>query len=369
MEIKQVQTAGQLKQFILLPYKVYKNDPFWVPPLMSETKELFSSENPFWKHSVKALFIVYDGKNAVGRIAAIIDENHNKFHGEKCGFFGFFECFENVEISRLLFQASEIWLREKGMKIVRGPVNPSTNDECGLLIDGFDDPPQIMMTYNKPYYVDFITDGGFYKAKDLLAFIMNVGEGPAGRLMPLAERVLKRNPQISVRRINMKDFAGEVETIMDIYNSAWEKNWGFVPMTRDEIYYLAKKLKQVIDPEILWISFYGRTPAGFLMALPNLNEALKKINGLLTPVSILKLLYFSKRIKSLRLITLGVKKQFQKLGLEILLYAKSLEAASRKGYKKCEFSWILEDNVLTNRAAEMMAGKVYKKYRIFEKPL
>lgn len=369
MEIKQVQTAAQLKQFILLPYRIYKNDRFWVPPLISETKEIFSSKNPFWEHSEKTLFTVGNGKEVVGRIAAIIDDNHNKFHSEKCGFFGFFECFEDITISRRLFQAAEKWLREKGMEIVRGPMNPSTNDECGLLIEGFNEPPQIMMPYNRPYYVDFISDGGFYKAKDLLAFLMNVEEGPVKRLQPLAARVLKRNPQISVRRINMKDFRREVELLMDIYNSAWEKNWGFVPMTTDEIYYLAKKLKQVIDPEILWIAFYGRTPAAFLMALPNFNEVLKKINGRLTPVNFLKLLYFSKRIRSTRLITFGVRKQFQKLGLEALLFARTLKAALKKGYKKCEFSWVLEDNVLTIRAADMMAGKLYKKYRIFEKPL
>ncbi len=369
MEIEQVKNARQLKEFIELPYRIYARHPYWVPPLISEMKELFSSKNPFWKHCRKALFIVTEDGKTLGRIAAMVDENHNKFHGEKCGFFGFFDCFEDVKISRLLFGSAQKWLKDQGMEIVRGPMNPSTNDECGMLIEGFDDPPKIMMTYNFPYYVDFTTDAGFYKAKDLLAFIMDVEKGPVNRLKPLAERVLRRNPQISVRKINLKDFTGEVKIVMDIYNAAWEKNWGFVPLEDDEIFYLAKKLKQVIDPEILWIAFYNSDPAGFLMALPDVNEVLGKIKGKLTPLALLKVLYYSKKIKNLRLLTLGIKRQYQKLGIDVLLYERSLAGALANGYKKCEFSWILEDNTLTTRAAEMMAGKVYKRYRIFEKPL
>jgi len=369
MEIKQVQTAAQLKDFIEFPYKLYRGHPYWVPPLISETMEMFSGKNPFWTHAEKELFTVYDRDLPVGRVAAIIDSAHNSFHGEKCGFFGFFECAEDVRIARTLLDKVSAHLKEKGMNIMRGPVNPSTNDECGLLIEGFNDPPKIMMPYNFPYYVDFLSDMGFYKAKDLFAFMMAVEEGPVKRLFPVAERVLKRNPQLSVRKVNMKDFDAEVNLIMDIYNSAWERNWGFVPMTKDEMFYLAGKLKQIVDPDILWLAFYGEEPAGFLMTLPDINEALKKINGRLTPFNLLKLIFYTKKIKNLRLLTMGVKKKFHKLGIESLLYARTLEAALKKGYKNCEFSWILEDNVLTVRAAGMMTGKLYKKYRIFEKPI
>jgi len=369
MEIKQVKTGRQLKEFIELPFEIYKKDPYWVPPLKAEIKELLSQKNPFWKHAKKILFIAYKNGKPAGRIAGIIDDNHNRFHNEKCGFFGFFECVEDVSVSNALFEKTLNWLKEKGMEIVRGPMNPSTNDECGLLIEGFDDPPKIMMPYNPPYYIDFIQEAGFLKAKDLLAFIMDVKKGPINRLLPLAERILRRNPKLSVRKLNKKRFDEEVNIIMDIYNSAWEKNWGFVPMTEEEILYLGKKLKQIVDEDILWIAFYDGDPAGFLMALPDINEALKKINGNLNPISLLKLLYWAKKIKTLRLLTLGVKRQYHKIGLDVLLYTKSLEASLKKGYEKCEFSWILEDNIPTIRSAELMAGRIYKKYRIFEKAL
>lgn len=370
MELAQVKTPDELKRFIEFPYALYKKDPNWAPPLISEMREMFSDKNPFWKHSEKALFLVSGpGGGTIGRIAAIIDENHNRFHGEKCGFFGFFECREDAAASRILFDAALSFLRSRGMAIVRGPMNPSTNDECGLLVEGPDEPAKIMMPYNPPYYADLISSAGFYKAKDLIAFVTDTGRVPAKRLSSISERVLKRNPAISIRPIKKDDFENEVKIIMDIYNAAWEKNWGFVPFTDDEIFYMAGKLKRIVDPGLLQIAFYGRDPAGFIMTLPDINEALKKIRGRLTPLAALRFFYYFKKIKSLRVLTMGVKKRYHQMGIESLLYYRSLKEALEKGYKECEFSWVLEDNVMMMRAADMLSGKAYKRYRIFEKSL
>ena len=369
MEVAQVKTPRELKRFIEFPYALYAKDPNWAPPLISEMREMFSLENPFWKHAEKALFTVSASGKIIGRIAAIIDENHNRFHGEKCGFFGFFECEEEARAARLLFDAALSFARSRGMKIARGPVNPSTNDDCGLLVEGSSEAPKIMMPYNPPYYADLISSAGFYKVKDLIAFITDVDKVPAERLFSLSERILKRNPAIKIRPINKNDFENEVKIIMDIYNGAWEKNWGFVPFTDAEIFYMAGKLKRIVDPALLQIAFYGRDPAGFIMTLPDINEALIKINGCLTPFAALKLFYFFKKIKNIRVLTMGVKKRYHKMGIESLLYSRSLKEALRKGYKKCEFSWVLEDNVMMMRAAEMLSGKAYKRYRIFEKAL
>jgi len=370
MELAQVETPADLKRFIEFPYALYKKDPDWVPPLISEMREMFSEKNPFWKHSERALFTVRapDGQTR-GRIAAVINNNHNRFHGEKCGFFGFFECVEDAAASRLLFDAALSFLRSRGMTIARGPVNPSTNDECGLLVEGYDEPPKIMMPYNPRYYADLISSAGFYKAKDLIAFVTDAESVPAKRLGAIAGRVLKRNPSISVRPINKDDLENEVKIIMDIYNSAWEKNWGFVPFSDDEIFYMAGKLESIVDPGLLQIAFYGSDPAGFIMTLPDINEALKKIRGRLTPLGAIRFFYYFKKIKSIRVLTMGVKKRYHHLGIESLLYFRSLKEALSKGYQECEFSWVLEDNVMMMRAADMLSGKAYKRYRLFEKAL
>ncbi|MEA2082132.1 MAG: N-acetyltransferase [Elusimicrobiota bacterium] len=369
MEVAQVKTPRELKRFIEFPYALYAKDPDWAPPLISEMREMFSDENPFWKHAERAFFMVRDAGRTIGRIAAVVDENHNRFHGEKCAFFGFFECEEDARAARLLFDAVLSFARSREMTVMRGPVNPSMNDECGLLVEGFDEPPKIMMTYNPPYYADFISSAGFYKAKDLIAFITDVNKVPEKRLCSISERILKRNSAIKIRPINKDDFDNEVKIIMDIYNAAWEKNWGFVPFTGDEVFYMAGKLKQIVDPLLLQIAFYGDDPAGFIMTLPDINQALIKIKGRLTPFAALKLFYYFKKIKNIRVLTMGVKKRYHKMGIESLLYYRSLKEALSKGYKKCEFSWVLEDNVMMARAAEMLSGKAYKRYRIFEKAL
>jgi len=367
MEIRK--DEENLKNFFLLPFKIYKGDPYWVPPLISEVKEILGEKNPFWKHAEKVIFTCYKNGEIVGRIVGIIDYNHINFHKEKCGFFGFFEVVNDLDVVKRLFTYVEEWAKEKGMEILRGPMNPSTNDECALLIEGFASPPFLMMTYNPPYYINLIEKCGYKKAKDLYAWLMPVVNGPVERLKRLSEKVKEKFPKLKVREIDLKNFRREVDIVLDIYNSAWEKNWGFVPMTKEEIEHMAKKLKPLVDPGLLQIAFYENDPAGFLMALPDYNQVIKMLNGRLTPIGIIKLLYYAPKIRTCRLLTLGIKEKYRKIGIDVLLYWHSLDYALKKGYKWCEFSWILEDNILTNRAAEMMGGMLYKRYRIYEKEL
>lgn len=370
MQIEQIYDKHGLNRFIKLPWAVYEGDKNWVPPLVSELTFVLSERNPFFNHAEAAYFIARQNGTDVGRIAAIIDRNYINFHKEQTGFFGYFECMPDFHIAERLIDAASAWLRERGIEIMRGPMNPSTNDECGFLVEGHDSPPMIMMPYTPYRYLDYMTDCGLNKAKDLYAYITNVDEvTAAGRLERLAGGVLNRMPELSVRQANMNRFEHELEVVKDIYNSAWTHNWGFVPMTDKEIESMAKRLKPLLIPELLLIAEVNGDPAAFFMAVPDYNQVLKKINGKLWPIGILKFLWYSRKITDLRVLTLGVKEQYRKKGIEGLLYLEAFRAARKRGYKRAEMSWILEDNILTQRAAEMMGGKLYKKYRIYEKNL
>ena len=363
-------TPRDISEFIEFPYPLYAGDPFWVPPLRLDVKEKLSPKHPFWIHSEKKLFLARDemGKT-VGRIAAIIDSNFIKFHGRKTGYFGFYESINDALVCAALTGACEKWLREKGMTDVIGPMNPSTNYECGFLLEGYDSSPFIMMTYNPPFYHDLFGISGYSKAKDLLAFFMFAKDGPMGRLEKVAGKVRDREPDIRVRPVDMKDFASEAETIKNLYNSAWEKNWGFVPMTDAEFDDMAKTLKMLVDPKVLLVAESKGKPVGFIMALPDYNQLFKTMNGRLFPFGILKLLFLKKRINQARLILLGIKEEFRGRGLDSLLYYEVIKNGKQRGYHQGEFSWVLEDNVLTIRASEMLGGRVYKKYRIYGKQL
>lgn len=366
MEIIPVENRKQLKEFIEFPWWVYRGDPHWVPPLLGEVKFLFSDENPFWKHAEKKLFLAREKGDVLGRIAAIIDDNHINYHQEKCGFFGFFEAVNDYSVAQKLLDVVKNYLKQENMQILRGPMNPSTNDECGFLLEGFDSPPAIMMTYNPEYYLCFMEKYGLKKAKDLYAYLAPVTGEQLGRLSRAGEMVRKREPDLVVRPINLKKFAEELKKIKEIYNSAWNKNWGFVPMTDEEIESMAKRLRPLVIPEILQIGELDGKPAGFLMAVPDYNQVLKKINGRLNLPGIVKFIWYKNKIDTLRSMTLGICPEYRKRGIDALLYLESLRGAMKKGFKYCEYSWVLEENILTQRAAEMMGGKLYKKYRIFE---
>lgn len=361
-----------LRKFIDFPHNLYANDPNYVPELFIAQRDLLTpGKHPFYEHSVVKMFLAYDEKIIKGRIAAILNNNHNKFNKTNEGFFGFFDCENNKEISTQLFTTAVSWLKEQGVNNVIGPVNPTTNDPVGLLIDGFDSPPMAMMPYNKPYYAGLIEDFDFVKKVDLLAYYLDAkttDERPVRLHEALVQRLAKRN--IVVRTINMKDFKNEAAKLREVYNAAWDHNMGFVPMTASEFKYLAKDLKLILDPDFCLIAEHEGKVVGFGLAIPDVNQILIKIKkGRLLPTGIFKLLLGKKKINQVRILALGVIEGYKKLGIEACFYASIIEKARDKNIKGGEASWVLEDNFLMNKGIRDMAGKVYKTYRLYEKSI
>lgn len=368
VEIKSIQGKRDTELFIRFPWRLYKDDPYWVPPLRKEIQlKLDRSRHPFFDHAKMELLLARRGTSVVGRIAAIIDDRHNEYHNEHTGFFGMFECVEDYEVARALFLAAERWCKARGMNRIRGPMNLSMNDECGFLLEGFDSRPVFMMPYNPSYYLAFCERFGFVKAKDLYAYLKS-GPGIADRVGKLVERV-KRNEHVVVRPMNMKNFKEEVERIKDIYNAAWELNWGFVPMTEKEIEFMAQQLKPIVEPRLALFAEVDGEPVGITLTIPDYNQVLKELNGTLGPINILKFLYYKRKISGLRSLIFGIKKEYRQTGINTVLYYETERAGTQLGYEWCEMSWNLEDNDLINRFDEAVGGKLYKKYRIYEKDI
>lgn len=364
IRIETVEDERGLKDFIKLPWKIYKNDPFWVPPLIQDQKAIFSKDNPFYEHADVSLFLAKEKEMTVGRIAAIINYKHIEFHQEKAGFFGFFESIPNYDVAKGLLNTAKDWLKDSGMEIIRGPMNFSTNEECGLLIEGFDSSPLLMMPYNPPYYADYIERYGLKKAKDLFAYIIDVPKELPERILKTAE--IAKGHGIKVRKIDMKNFDREIGAFKDVYNSAWSKNWGFIPMTDKEIKWMAKRLKQIIVPDLGLIAEVNGKPAGFFLALPDYNYVLKRLNGRLGLSGIIKIIWYSRKIPEVRLLILGILKEYRKRGIDALFYHEAWKAGKKRGFKKAEFSWVLEDNLIVQKAVEIVGARLYKKYRIYE---
>jgi len=367
MEIRAVESKRDRKEFIRLPWMIYKGDPNWVPPLISEAERILDPrKNPFWEHAEQKLFLAVKEGKVVGRVAGIIDRNHIAFHKEKVGFFGFFEAINDYEAAELLLSQVRQWLKAKGMKAMRGPLNPCQNEECGLLVQGFYAPPVMMMTYNPPYYPELFEKFGLRKVRDLYAYYAPVYPQPPQLLADAADFARKKHPEATIRPLNLKRLDEEVKKVKAIYNSAWEKNWGFVPLTDKELTFLVERLKPLAVPDLaLFVELHGK-PVGFLLCIPDLNQALKHINGRLLPFAWAKLLYYSRKITDMRLVIMGVIKEYRMSGLEALLYLVGNRNAYKLGYKGVEFSWILDINILTRRAAENYGGKIYKTYRLYE---
>lgn len=367
--ITEVRDRRYFKEFVKFQYDLYADDPLWVPYLRSEVNYLFSPRNPFWRHATRALFLARLGKDVVGRITAIKDDELIKFTGEPLGVFGFYESVDDVSVAQALYGAACEWLKGRGLTAVRGPMNPSTNEECGFLLEGFDTPPYIMMTHTPAYYLRLAEAAGFRKAMDLQAFFMKITRERRERLERTAEAVRRRLAGLEVRPVNIKDFKREVELVRQIYNRAWEDNWGFVPATAEEFEDVAKRLKALVEPRLVWIATVNGDPAGFLMALPNYNEVLKKMRGSTGPIALWKFFWGKRKIRGVRLMLFGICREYRQRGIDAVLMAESYNAALALGYSEAEFSWVLENNEMTNRAAAMWGAKVYKKYRIYQKDL
>ncbi len=366
LQLEEVGNQKDLTAFIRLPWDIYRGNRYWVPPLIQEQLAKFSPAHPFLAHADMVLFLARKKDQIAGRIAAIIDKSYVEFQQDQTGFFGFFESLNDPEVAGALLARVAEWLRVHGMTKMIGPMNPSTNDECGLLIDGFDFSPSLMMPYNPPYYASLMEAFGLRKAMDLYAYHLAQSFFLSDRLKRIKERLARKEPHLRVRPLNLKRFEEELTIIKEIYNNAWSKNWGFVPMTEEEMNYLAKSLKPLVVPDFVLLAYWDDEPVAFSVSLPDYNQVLKRLNGKLGVLGSLKFLYFSRKIRSVRVMLLGVKQAFQKRGIESSLYLETFKRSTQKHYSEAECSWILENNPLMQRGIEAMGGKRYKTYRIYE---
>jgi hypothetical protein len=369
LQIEEVKNQQGLFTFVRVPWEIYKGDRYWVPPLIKDQLLKFSPDHPFRSHSEMILLLAYREGKTAGRIAGIIDHNYIEFHQEKVGFFGFFESISDAEVAGTLLSKVADWLKDHGMGKMAGPINPSTNDECGLLIEGFDSFPCLMMPYNPRTYPGLLEDFGLRKRMDLYAHLLEESTFQLDRLDRITERLKKREPRLHVRPIDLSRFGEELKIVKEIYNQAWSKNWGFVPMTDEEINLAAKELKPLVVPELTLFAYWEKEPVGFSVSLPDYNDVLRHLNGKIGLLGALKFLYYSKKIRKIRVMLLGIKHAFQKKGVEGLLYIETFRNGTKKGYTSAECSWILEENVLMQHGIEAMGGKRYKTYRIYEMPL
>lgn len=366
MEIAPVSSGRDLERFIGFPYELHRADPLWVPQLRMDVRTLLSpKKNPFYQHAELQAFLARNGDGKiVGRIAAIRNDAHNQEHGDKVGFYGFFESVNDQAVANALFAVARDWVKQRGFDTLRGPMNPSVNDDCGLLVDGFDTPPTLMMPHNPRYYVELTDRAGFKKAKDLICYQSTGVELPE-RLMRAAQVVAQRKG-ITLRGLDMKRFDQEVELVKELYNAAWEKNWGFVPLTEAEIDHLAKQLKPVVVPDLICFAERQGKVIGFAVALPDLNVALKhNPSGRLFP-GILKILWYARKISRCRILLLGTLPEYRMTGVDALMHHWIWTKGTALGFTWGEAGWVLEDNPAMNNAALRVGFKPYKTYRIYD---
>ncbi len=370
LEISPVRGAADLEAFIRLPESLYRGDPTFVPMLRSsERKMLDPKRNPFYLHAEAEHFLARRDGRLVGRASAIRNRAHEEFHHEKTGFFGYFDAEDDAETARALFGAAENWLRARGLERVLGPVNPSTNDPCGTLVDGFKWPPFVLMTGNPRYVPALIEGAGYAKARDLLAYFLPKTTAIQEKVKRVAAEVRGRG-DVTLRLFEPAHFERELKLVMEIYNDAWSRNWGFVPMTEEEIRFSADDLKAIVLPELSFFAFLAGKPVGFAFALPDINQALKRAKGSLWPFGWIWFLKpFLRKIPVFRILALGVRKEQQHLGIGTLFYERYMDVAYERGYLGAELSWILEDNELMNRPLRQMGARAYKTYRLYEKTL
>jgi len=380
LEITPAVTAKERKEFIHFQWEVYRDDPLWVPPLISDRITFLDKDkHPFHRHSEVDFFIARRDGKPVGTVAAILNKRHNDFHQERVGFFGLFEVLRDQEAAEALLQTACDWVKGKGMEAIRGPENYSQNEEAGLLVDGWDGPPVILMTYNPRYYVDFIEGFGFYKAQDLLAYMLDLEpyEGDVNNLPPKLLRVTAKIQDrigFTVRKINMRHFEEEVLRFKEVYNSAWEKNWGFVPMTDAEIEHTAHELRMMIDPDLIWMAEKDGEMIGAMIPLPDLNQALIRAYprpGVPEWWTLIKFFWYWKvagAVTTMRGFAGGVIEPYRGRGVDAVMNVNLAKVAIKR-YKKCEMSWLLESNLPVLQTAEMFGAEKYRIYRVYEKKL
>ncbi|MBT3271807.1 MAG: N-acetyltransferase [Spirochaetales bacterium] len=365
-----LQNKKQVKTFIKFHYKIYRDDPNWVAPLIIDYLERLSpKKNPYLHHSHIQLFLAYKNGELAGRISAHENNNHVKFHNEKVGFFGFFECINDQEVADALFSASAEWLAGRGLEIMRGPASFSVNgDPVGMLTDAFTMRPILGMSYNPDYYPELVEKASFVKVQDLNAFHYTLKEEGPERFKKIAERAL-RDPKLVIRTPDIKNIKKEIESLKFIYNEALAKNWGAVPMTDEEFDHFSSELKLAVDPDITYIAEYDGKPVGLSMVFKDMNQALKPAKGRLFPFGLLKILRMRKKISWVRVPVLGVLEEYRTRGIDVAFYVKSMEAAYEKGYREAEMSFILESNKMMSRILLHLGFTIYKTYRVYDRDI
>ncbi len=370
-ELIEVKNRFELNQFIKSQWNFYRGDKNFVPPIILDRKKLLDTKkNPFYNHSEIKLFMTRENELITGRIAGIINRLHNEIHQDKVGFCGFFECINDQQTANILFESAENYVKEKGYETIRGPVNPSMNDETGLLVEGFDSTPVILMTYNPPYYIDLFENAGYKKARDLFAYHIEDRFFRDERFERL-QNLVRQRYDLKIRELNFankEQFNADVETLKSIYNSAWKPNWGFVKMTDEEFYFLAKDLRQIAEPSLAIIAESKGVPVGFALALPDINQCLiyNKSGGMIG--ALWHIMTKKKKINMVRIIILGIIQEYQQKGIDAVLYYELGIRGNQMGIHQAEASWVLEDNMMMNRGlTEKILANVYKKYRIYEK--
>lgn len=372
IKISQVRSRADRDAFIRFPWRIYKNDPAWVPPLLIERKAFLDRKrHPFYLHGDATLFLAKRNGEVVGRIMASDDPNYNSLHQTNAGCFGLFDCIDHLEVADALFRAAADWLRGKDRDEMMGPIDYSTNYVCGLLIDGFQYPPTLLTAHNPPYYSNLIEHCGFTKARDWYAWWFSERPASANRLREIASARAEKQG-VRIRPVNLKDMAGEARRIRAVYNQAWEKNWGFVPFTEAEFEHMAKEMKPLLVPPATLIAEIGNEPVAFVIAVPDINVALRHIDGRLMtfglPLGLLKLLYYRTKIRTGRLVALGVVEKYRRCGIAEMLVLQVMDEAFKRGFTG-ELSMTLEDNVMVNRFIEAMGAARYKTYRIYGRSL
>jgi GNAT superfamily N-acetyltransferase len=365
--LKEVDSASDIDRFIDFPHQLYSEDSPWVAPLNSERKKFLSPKvNPFFDHAEAEYFLALSAEGkTLGRIAAIANHDHNRFHNNNIGFFGMFECVNDVEVSALLLDAAEQWCRNKKMDRMRGPMNLSINHECGLLVENFDDPPVLGIPYNPPYYADLFHHWGLKKIKDLVSLEIQLTRIP--EYLQRAVSLIQKRNRFSIRCLQLDRFDQEIDVLWEVYNSAWELNWGFEPMNHKEFVFMASEMKRVVDPRLCFIAEVDGEPAGFSVTLPDVNQALKPMKGKLFPFGWLKFILGKRSINRSRVITLGVKKQFQRLGIDAFFYHATYKQLLEMNLFRVDMSWVLEDNQAIIGPIEKIGGAPYKRHRLYER--
>jgi len=365
LTVRMVETATDLDTFINLAWVIQGKDLNWVPPLKAEQAKLLSPGHPFWTQAEGRLFLAERDGRAVGRVAAIMDKAHIAYHQELSGAWGFFECADDPEAAQALFNAARTWCMERGLTCCRGPLNPSTNYEIGMLVEGYGSPPCVMMTYNPPRYAALVEGCGLIKEKDVLAFRFRRGHELPQWAVDISRRVMDKG-EVCVRHVDKKRLLSEVELMSELYRSAWARNWGFVPMSRAEIQAMAEALMPILDEELAFFLYVGDDPAAVCLVLPDVNPMLRRLDGKLGITGVFKYLLHKSEIRGLRCLLFGVKPQYQQMGVPLAALDYILKlAAKKRQYDVMEMGWTLEDNEAVNGLLLELGGEAYKRYRIY----